>query len=100
MYVLEAWHKNMTMLELVEMEEYKLRFIISFDTIDDITVDTMSNVLRRFPWKYFTLVMKAPDENKFKELWERQESKDKDKKINICRFENKTGDHKCEKLDP
>lgn len=59
-YELESWKAEATEYELEDLSICKLRFLVSNETIEHVTNFAMTNALTRFPWDYFTLVMKTP----------------------------------------
>jgi hypothetical protein len=67
-YELESWKAESTKKELEELSLCKLRFLVSSKTIEHVTDFAMTSALVRFPWDYFTLVMKTPKPDEFDKM--------------------------------
>ena len=52
---LNAWIKNSSEVELSELKKNKLEFIVSIDTVRNVSARTIKNFKKKFPSDYFTL---------------------------------------------
>ena len=52
------------------MKMCKIRLIMTLEELTGITLDTMTTVLRNFPFDYFTLKLKYPRPDMIEELLE------------------------------